>query len=144
MSELLWPNGPHPSVPTPADDPSDRPAQPPLVASTSAHVRIVFAGVVLADSHDAVLVREPGRPPTCYVPPEDVLVEHLRRIEHQTRSEAFGRALYYTVVAGDREAAEAAWCYPDPPADFSLLARAIAFDADQMDEFTVDAQPAEA
>ena len=45
-----------------------------------------------------------------------------------------GVARYFDVIAGDKIASRAAWCYDSPPARFATLAGYLAFCAGLMDE----------
>src|SRR5690606_12944188 len=44
----------------------------PRVEDSSEHVRVVFGGVVIAETRRAKRVLERSSPPTYYIPPEDV------------------------------------------------------------------------
>ncbi len=116
---------------------SDYPT-PPRVEQTSQRIRVVFGGTTIADTTRAWRVLETNHPPVYYVPPEDVLVEHLERTERQTICEFKGIAVYYTVAANGHGTTDAAWCYPDPTPGFAAIARHIAFYPQAMDECWVD------
>lgn len=115
---------------------------PPRVEPADRRIRVVFAGVTLADTVRAWRVLETGHPPVYFIPPEDVLVEHLVRTEQQSVCEFKGVAIHYAAIVGDREAPMAAWCYPDPTPDYSAIARHLAFHPGPMDECLVDADRA--
>ncbi len=116
--------------------------RPPRCEASSRLVEIIFNGVRIAETRRAIRVLETSHPPTWYLPPDDVLVEHLVRNGHQTFCEFKGVAISYDVVVGDRVAAGAAWCYPDPAAGYESIARFIAFYPAPMDACTVDGEPA--
>ncbi|MBL8164703.1 MAG: DUF427 domain-containing protein, partial [Anaerolineae bacterium] len=46
--------------------------RPPKVDPTSKRVRVVFNGVMIADSTRAIRVLETSHPPTYYIPPQDI------------------------------------------------------------------------
>jgi uncharacterized protein (DUF427 family) len=77
-------------------------------------VRVVFASITVADSVHALRVLETSHPPVYYVPPKDVLWDHLRRSERRTVCEFKGTADYYTLVSDGHVSENAAWSYPDP------------------------------
>lgn len=145
-----------PAAHTGDDRPRDRPGpgqesvwdypRPPRVEKTPRRVRVVFAGVTIADSCRALRVLETSHPPTYYIPPDDVRREHLAATSRQTVCEFKGVAHYYDVVVGDRRAAAAAWYYPVPAAGYESLRDHVAFypgrmDACHVDDELVQAQP---
>ena len=77
-------------------------------------VRVVFAGVTVADSKHVMLLHEFGLLPVFYFPLEDVRMDLLEATEHRTHSPLKGKASYWTVRAGDLIAEHAAWSYPQP------------------------------
>ncbi|MFM9105498.1 MAG: DUF427 domain-containing protein [Chloroflexota bacterium] len=115
--------------------------RPPRCEPSSRHVEVLYQGVRIAGSRRAVRVLETSHPPVWYLPPEDVLVEHLRRNGGQSWCEFKGVAISYDVIAGDAVAPGAAWCYPDPSPGFEGIARYIAFYAGPMEACLVDGIP---
>jgi len=78
-------------------------------------VRIVFGGEVIVDSDDALYVWEWPAYPQYYLPIAHVADGALKPSEKTEHSPSRGTATYYSVVAGGREAADAAWSYADSP-----------------------------
>lgn len=112
--------------------------RPPRLEPTDRRVRVVFAGETIADTRNALRVLETSHPPSYYIPPEDVRVELLIRTDRQSVCEWKGTAIYYAVAVGDRVAADAVWCYPEPTPPFAALARHLAFYPGRMDGCYVD------
>ncbi|WNC60275.1 DUF427 domain-containing protein [Thermosynechococcus sp. QS41] len=112
--------------------------RPPRVEPTSKHLRVVFNGVVIADTQRGQRVLETSHPPVYYFPPEDVQVQYLLPSARQTFCEWKGQGAYYHVKVGDRQADNAAWYYPKPTPAFAPICNYIAFYAALMDECTVD------
>ena len=107
--------------------------RPPRVESSNERVRVIFNGVVIADSERAKRVLETSHPPTYYIPEGDVRMEYLTATQRTTWCEWKGRARYYTVMVGDRSAQEAAWAYPDPAQGYGAIKGHMAFYAQAMD-----------
>lgn len=103
-------------------------------------IRVVFAGVTVADSKRAMLLHEFGRLPVFYFPLEDVRVDLLEASEHHTHSPLKGEASYWTLRVGDRKAEHAAWSYPHPLAEGPQLQGYLAFYWDQMDAWYEEEQ----
>jgi uncharacterized protein (DUF427 family) len=77
-------------------------------------VRVVFAGITVADSMHVMLLHEFGRLPVFYFPLEDVRMDLLEATEQRNSSPLKGEASYWTIRVGDRVAKDAAWSYPSP------------------------------
>src|SRR5690242_8833460 len=88
--------------------------RPPRLEESKKLIRVVFGGVVIADSRNAKRILETSHPPVYYIPQEDIKMEHLQRTDRSTYCEWKGEAIYYTIVIGDRRAANSAWSYPRP------------------------------
>jgi uncharacterized protein (DUF427 family) len=112
--------------------------RPPRVEETSKRVRVVFDGETVADTTRAKRVLETSHPPVYYVPLDDVRGEFLVRTARSSFCEWKGRAGYYTVRVGDREAPDAAWFYPEPTPAFEPIRNYVAFYPSRMDACYVD------
>ena len=96
-------------------------------------VRVVFAGVTVADSKRVMLLHEFGRLPIFYFPIEDVRRDVMEASDHHTSSSLKGEASYWTIRVGDRVAENAAWSYQNPPADGPQVTGYMAFYWNKMD-----------
>ena len=96
-------------------------------------VRVIFAGITIADSKHVMRLQEYGRLPVYYFPLEDVRKDVLVATDHHTNSPLKGDASYWTIRIGDRVAENAAWSYLNPLPDGPQVKGYIAFYWDQMD-----------
>jgi uncharacterized protein (DUF427 family) len=112
--------------------------RPPALVPCERRVRIELGGTVIADSTRALRVLETSHPPTLYVPPQDVADGVLRPAARSTWCEFKGRAVYFDVVAGDREERAAAWAYPEPEPAYAALRDHIAVYPGRMDACWLD------
>lgn len=113
--------------------------RPPRVENCAKHIRVVFNGVVIADTHGAKRVLETSHPPNFYLPPEDVLVaEYLLPARGSSFCEFKGEALYYSVLVNGRASRQAAWYYPDPAPGYEAIRGYISFYPARVDECYVD------
>lgn len=88
-----------------------------------------WGGEVVAESRDALILRETGLPPRTYFPMDDVRMDLLRRTEHHTRCPFKGEASYWSIEVGDRRSEDIAWAYEDPlPARADLKGRLAFYD----------------
>ncbi len=107
--------------------------RPPRVQPSDKHIQVIFNGVKIADSQRTQRVLETSHPPIYYVPPEDIKIEYLRPTQGQSFCEWKGQASYYTIVVGDKQAANAAWYYPKPTPAFASIENYVAFYPSRMD-----------
>jgi uncharacterized protein (DUF427 family) len=80
------------------------------VEQSTAHVRVVRDGQVLAESRRPLLLRETGLPVRYYLPPEDVRTELLTASDTATHCPFKGDASYWSVPGK----ADLVWAYREP------------------------------
>jgi uncharacterized protein (DUF427 family) len=114
--------------------------RPPHVEASERHVQVVFAGLVIADTHRAKRVLETSHPPVYYIPPEDVRVDCLGASARRSWCEWKGEARYYSVVTPDATAPDAAWTYLEPRPRFAAIRGHVAFYPGQMEACYVDGE----
>ncbi|MGB3311179.1 MAG: DUF427 domain-containing protein [Nodosilinea sp.] len=112
--------------------------RPPRLEDSARRIRVVFNGVVIADSQHAKRVLETSHPPTYYIPPEDVQMQYFQAVPRSTMCEWKGAAAYFTVVVGEQRAEQVAWAYPQPTEAFQSIANYIAVYPSRMEACYVD------
>jgi uncharacterized protein (DUF427 family) len=116
--------------------------RPPRLEPVARRLRIVFAGVTVADTTAAFRVLETSHPPNYYLPPDAFVEGTLMRTARASRCEWKGEAHYYDVRAGGRSAPDAAWGYDHPTPGFAAIAGFVAVYAGPMDACFVDDEQA--
>ncbi|WP_337185805.1 DUF427 domain-containing protein [Phenylobacterium sp.] len=114
------------------------PNHPITVAPAMTRWRAVFAGHVIADSADALVLNEKAYPPVIYFPREDVEMAFLSRTDRHTHCPHKGDAAYYTIARDGRIAENAVWTYETPYAHVAPIAGRLAFYPDQVELHAVD------
>ncbi len=89
--------------------------------------RAVFAGSVVADSVEAVLLCERGHHPVIYFPPAAVAVGRLQASATRSHCPRKGEAGYWNLVIGERRADDAVWSYRQPLPAAAAIAGHYAF-----------------
>ncbi len=97
--------------------------------------RAVFAGQILADSCEAILLCEGRLHPVIYFPPDAVSQELLVPTDHRSHCPFKGDARYWSLKAGETEAENGAWSYPEPLPAVADIASHIAFYWKALDSF---------
>ena len=100
--------------------------------------RARFAGHVIADSADAIVLKEADYPPVVYFPREHVSMEYMSRTDHHTHCPYKGDASYYSLLMDGHFAVNAIWTYEQPYPAMSLIAGRLAFYPDQVELYEVD------
>lgn len=114
--------------------------RPPRLEQVERHVRVVFAGRVIADTRQAWRVLETSHPPSYYIAPDDVDRSLLRAAAGTSFCEWKGTARYLDVVVGGAVAARAAWSYPQPSPAFAAIRDHVAFYPAAMGACNVDGE----
>ncbi len=127
--------------------------RPPRIEATARRLRIVHAGVVLAETDRAQRILETSHPPVFYLPQSDILMQFLRPSARRgSFCEFKGAATYWDIdlagahlPSGDPApnavvVAAAAWSYASPSAAYTALKDHLAFYASKVDVCTVDGE----
>lgn len=111
--------------------------RPPRVEEVEKPVRVVHAGVTVAESDRALRVVETAGAPVYYLPPDDVRSDLLSRGSGGSCCEWKGRAVYHDLEVDGTVVSRAAWSYPDPRPGFEAIRDHLAFYAGKLDECRV-------
>jgi len=99
--------------------------------------RARFAGHVIADSNDALILTEASYKPVVYFPRADVAMEYLSRTDRSTHCPFKGDAAYYTVLMDGQFADNAIWTYEEPYPAMAEIAERLAFYPDKVEVYEV-------
>lgn len=108
--------------------------RPAVLRPVHKRIRVIFNTVTIADSQSAFRVLETSHPPTYYIPPSDVKMQHLKPSDRRSLCEWKGLAVYFTLQVGERVAPDAAWSYPEPTPAFEQIRDHLAFYPSRVDE----------
>ena len=114
--------------------------RPPRVEATEKPVRVIFNGVVIAESRRTLRILETSHPPVYYIPREDVRMEYFTPTSRQTVCEFKGVASYFTLSVNGVTAPNAAWTYPHPQPGYEAIQDAIAVYPGKMEACFVDGE----
>lgn len=113
------------------------PDHPIDIAPTSSRVVVKVAGRVIADTRDALTLREAAYPPVQYIPRKDVDLSLLARTDHQSYCPYKGEAAYYSVSASGERGVNAVWTYEAPYEAVAQIGEHLAFYPDRVDSIEV-------
>ena len=110
------------------------PDHPISIQHNPARVVVSVAGRAVADTRNALTLREADYPPVQYMPREDVDFSQLERTDHATYCRYKGECSYYSVPAGGEKSVNAVWSYEHPFPAVMQIRGHVAFYPDQVDE----------
>jgi uncharacterized protein (DUF427 family) len=112
--------------------------RPPRIERQARRVRIVFAGVTIADSDKAWRILETSHPPTIYIPQQDIQMNHLVRADGSSFCEWKGQAQYWSVEVDGLREERCAWSYASPNKRYAELKDHISFYPSRMEACYLD------
>jgi uncharacterized protein (DUF427 family) len=103
------------------------PDHPITIERNRKRVVVSIGGTVLADSRDALILREAGYPAVQYIPRKDVDMRLLERSAHATYCPYKGDCAYFSIPLGGERAINAVWTYEAPYDAVAAIRNRLAF-----------------
>ena len=113
------------------------PEHPITIEPSHDRVTITVAGRRIADTREALVLREAAYPPVYYIPRKHVDMAQLQRTSHETYCPYKGDCAYYSVPAGGERSINAVWTYEAPYAAVSVIKDHLAFYPDRVEGILV-------
>ena len=112
------------------------PDHPISIDSNPSRVVVKVGGKVIADTRDALTLREASYPAVQYIPRRNVDMATLARSEHTTYCPYKGVASYYSIPSGGKRSLNAVWTYETPFEAVAQIKDYVAFYPDRVDEIS--------
>ena len=109
------------------------PDHPITIARNPNRVVVTLAGQVIADTRDALTLKEAAYPPVQYIPRKDVDMALLTRTKHATYCPYKGECSYFSIPAGGERAVNSVWSYEAPHDAVAAIKDHLAFYPDRVD-----------
>ncbi len=109
------------------------PDHPITIERNPNRVVVKLGGRVIADTRDALTLREAKYPPVQYIPRRDVDMAALARSANQTYCPYKGEASYFSIPAGGERSVDAIWTYETPYDAVAEIKEHLAFYPDRID-----------
>jgi uncharacterized protein (DUF427 family) len=110
------------------------PDHPITITRNSKRVRVTFAGRVIADTKNALTLKEASYKPALYIPRADTEMTLLAATDHRTHCSYKGDASYFTISVDGRSAENAVWSYEQPYPAMAEIKEHLAFYPDRVDK----------
>jgi uncharacterized protein (DUF427 family) len=117
-------------MPNPAPGFQKAPRSRIVTRPAGKRVRVTVGGEVIADSRDALEMKEGSYPAVYYLPRKDVTMSRLVRTSHATHCPFKGDASYFSLAAGPENAA---WSYEQPYDEMLEIKDLLAFYPQKVD-----------
>ncbi|XBS69495.1 DUF427 domain-containing protein [Acerihabitans sp. KWT182] len=109
------------------------PDHPITIEVSASRILVSVAGKTIADTRQALTLREADYPPVYYIPRQDIEMSLLARTEHQTYCPYKGDCSYYSIIPGGLKSVNAVWTYEEPYAAVAGIKGYMAFYPDRVE-----------
>jgi uncharacterized protein (DUF427 family) len=109
------------------------PDHPITIERNARRVVVRLAGKVIADTGDALTLREANYPPVQYIPRKDIDMAELAKSATQTYCPYKGEASYFSIPTGGKRSVDAIWTYEAPYDAVAEIKNYLAFYPDRVD-----------
>jgi uncharacterized protein (DUF427 family) len=110
------------------------PDHPITIEPNPARITVSVGGRTIADTRNALTLREASYPPVQYIPRKDVDMSLLERTRHQTYCPYKGDASYYSIPGGGEKSVNAVWTYESAYPAVAAINEYVAFYPDRVDK----------
>ena len=109
------------------------PGHPIVIEPNRGRVIVTLGGRVIADTSEALTLREANYPPVQYIPRKDLDLAALLRSGTATYCPYKGEAAYFNIPAGGERSVDAIWSYEAPYDAVAEIKNHLAFYPDRID-----------
>jgi len=108
------------------------PDHPITITHNPKRVRVSVGDTVIAETTNALTLKEAKYPAVQYVPREDARMELLKRTDRVTHCPYKGDASYFSIVADDKVLENSIWTYETPFPAMAEISGHLAFYPDKV------------
>ena len=113
------------------------PDHPITIERNPARITVTVAGRLIADTRNALTLREASYPPVQYIPRADVDMSRLERTQHTTYCPYKGDCSYYSVPSGGARSVNAVWTYEAAYPAVAAINSHLAFYPDRVEKIEI-------
>ena len=113
------------------------PDHPIAIERNPARITVTVAGHVIADTRNALTLREASYPPVQYIPRTDVDMSLLERTQHSTYCPYKGDCSYYSIPSGGAKSMNAVWTYESAYPAVAAIDGYLAFYPDRVEKIEI-------
>lgn len=116
------------------------PEHPITIERNPRRVVVSVAGRTVADTRDALTLREATYPAVQYIPRKDVDMALLQRTDRATYCPYKGDCAYFSIAAGGERSTNAVWTYESPFEAVAAIKDHLAFYRERVDAIAEQAE----
>ena len=109
------------------------PDHPITITKNPHRIRVMLGGFIIAETTQALTLREATLPVVHYIPRGDVHMDLIDSTDHRTHFPYKGDASYLTVNGGGLVRENAAWTYEEPAPSVAVIKDHLAFYPEKVD-----------
>jgi uncharacterized protein (DUF427 family) len=109
------------------------PDHPITIQQNKGRIVVTVAGQIVADTREALTLKEASYPGAQYIPRKDVNMALLSRTQHGTYCPYKGDCNYFSIPAGGERSTNAVWSYESPYAAVAAIKDHLSFYPDRVD-----------
>jgi uncharacterized protein (DUF427 family) len=109
------------------------PDHPITITPNPKRVIVTLGGKTVADTRDALSLKEASYPAVQYIPRKDVDTALLARTDHATYCPYKGEASYFSIPSGGERSVNAIWTYESAYPSVAAIQDHLAFYPDRVD-----------
>ena len=109
------------------------PDHPITIERDPRRLRVLFGGVTIVESADALALREASYPPVLYFPRDDADLSFFAASPRRSHCPYKGEAFYFHLRTHDRREENVVWSYERPYPSVAQIAGRLAFYADKVE-----------
>uniref|UniRef100_B0SWR6 DUF427 domain-containing protein n=1 Tax=Caulobacter sp. (strain K31) TaxID=366602 RepID=B0SWR6_CAUSK len=109
---------------------------PITITPNPKRVIVTLGGKTIADTRDALTLKEASYPAVQYIPRKDVDMALLARTDHATYCPYKGEASYFSIPSGGERSVNAIWTYESAYPSVAAIQDHLAFYPDRVDGIT--------
>jgi uncharacterized protein (DUF427 family) len=113
------------------------PDHPITIEPNPARIVVSVAGRTIADTREALSLREATYPIVLYIPRKDVDMTLLERTDHATYCPYKGDCSYFSVPVGGERSVNAVWTYEAPYPSVAEIKGHVAFYPDRVEKIEI-------
>jgi len=108
------------------------PDHPIIISANPKRIRVLVDGIVIADTQNALTLKEASYPAVQYLPRADARMDLLQRTERVTHCPYKGDANYFSIAANGKTIDNAIWTYEAPYPAMAEISGYLAFYPDKV------------
>jgi uncharacterized protein (DUF427 family) len=116
------------------------PDHPITIERNPARITVIVAGHVVANTRNALTLREASYPPVQYIPRADVDMSLLERTQHTTYCPYKGDCAYYSIPSGGTRSVNAVWTYEEAYPAVAAINGHVAFYPDRVEKIEIHSE----